>query len=453
MQGITCNEEIFRLATRVAGKCVRQQCGQVRHLSGIPKERVSRSATSLNSKSSKCSFQQVRNFRPTTPVRAPDYYETLGVSRGASKEEIKKAFYKAAKQYHPDANKNDPNAQKKFAECSQAYEVLSDEEKKQTYDAHGHEAYTEAASGGGAPGGGPFGGHGGFRNAEDFLRNFGFGDIFGNMGMGGMGGMGADQGGDIQMQLSIDFLEAVEGTEKEVTYPCSVSCDTCDGSGAKPGTKKTKCRQCNGRGSEKASDGVFQFNIPCRACKGQGETISNPCGTCKGKGHVKGSRTKSVRIPAGVDNGTTVRLQGQGQAGGPGQRPGHLFIQLRVSDHELFKRDNFDIHTNVPITVTQAILGATIRVPTLTGEVELKVPAGTQPDAKHLLRGKGVQMQGQPAGHQYVHMKISIPKSTTPRQKEILEEYEKLEKERETNEPFWSRAIHRWREYIKNKKN
>lgn len=432
---------------RVARACARHHhataCGGRRVHSGFSRGRAARYVLQ---EPIKCAYQQTRSFHASTPSRADkDYYELLGVPKTASQDEIKKAFYKAAKKYHPDANKEDPNAQKKFAEVSGAYEVLSDEQKRQVYDAQGHEAYTEQAQGGGGhPGAGgfPFG-----HSTEEILRHFGFGgDIFG-MGMGSK-----DTGADIQMTLTIDFMEAVDGCEKEVTFASSVPCSTCDGSGAKPGTRKTTCRQCSGRGTETASNGFFAFNTECRACKGSGEIIKDPCTSCKGKGHTRGKKTVKVRIPPGVDKGTNIRLVGQGEAGVAGAKSGNLFIHLNVNEHELFKREGLDIHVNVPITISQAILGSNVRVPTLAGEVEIKVPAGTQPDAKHVLRFKGVRApNSNQYGHQYVHFKVTIPKFVSTRQKELLEEFDKLEKDNPQQEGFWTRAVNRWREHLQRK--
>jgi len=442
MQRTALNEDVIRLVGRVTTQCTRHS----RHACEgrrLHSSRPSRSGPLCKEEAprSGCAYQQTRSFHSSRPSRDSnkDFYELLGVSKSATQPEIKKAFYQAAKKYHPDANKDDPNAQKKFADVSNAYEVLSDEQKRQMYDAQGHEAYTEAAQGGGH-GGHPFGGH----SAEEILRHFGFSDMF------NMGG-GRDSGADIQMPLTLEFMEAVEGCEKEVTFTAAVPCTTCDGSGAKPGSKKSVCRQCGGRGTETASNGFFAFNTECRSCKGSGETISNPCSACKGKGQTKGKKTVKVKIPPGVNKGMNIRLAGQGEAGTAGAKPGSLFIHLSVNEHELFKREELDIHVSVPVTLTQAILGATVRVPTLSGEVDIKVPAGTQPEAKHVLRFKGVRApNSNQYGHQYVHFKITIPKYINSRQKELLEEFEKLDKEH-PQEGFWAKAIGRWRDYLKRK--
>jgi len=250
--------------------------------------------------------------------------------------------------------------------------------------------------------------------------------------------------------MQLDFMEAVEGTEKEVTFNANMACSTCDGSGAKPGTRAQTCRQCGGKGTETATNGFFAFSTTCRTCRGKGSTITTPCTACKGKGNVKGRRTVKVKIPPGVDKGTNIRLAGQGEPGESGGRPGNLYINLSVKDHELFKREGMDVHLDVPISIGQAILGATIRVPTLTGEAELKVPPGTQAEDKRVLRSKGIkQVHSSNSGHQYVHFKVIVPKHITAKQKELLEEFEKLgETETKNQEGFWRDAFKRWREYL-----
>eukprot|EP01132_Coremiostelium_polycephalum_P003676 gene3676-4579_t len=398
-----------------------------------------------------------RFFRATSPPldEKRDYYDVLGIPRNATKQQIKQAFYGLAKKFHPDANKEDPNASKKFTEINNAYNVLSDENKRAMYDAHGHQGAASESYGGGFPGG--FQG-GQEINLEDLFQGFNLEDLFGGGEEGGRGGR-SQNGADVQVNMTIDFMEAVNGCEKEVSFYGGKECETCSGSGAKPGTKPIKCKTCNGTGMEKKNTGFFQMATTCRTCKGQGKTVKDHCTTCKGKGTTQGQRTLNIKIPQGINNGMNIKMAGQGEPPGPrGGRKGNLYVNVTVQEHELFKRQGNDIHLDVPITMVQATMGSTITIPTLTGEVDLKVPPGTQPNEKRVLKGKGIRgVNNMEYGNQYVHFVVSIPKNINEKQKELLNEFENEEKKTcgpldSLTHPvlsFWNKAMKRWSEKFK----
>lgn len=291
-----------------------------------------------------------------------DYYDILGVSKGADKNEIKKKYYQLAKKYHPDTNKDDPDAHKKFAEATEAWEVLGSDEKRQKYDTFGHAGVDP--NGGGGYGGGGFEG-----NFEDIFGDFA--SMFG--GQQRRSPNAPQRGADIQVNISLSFMEAVNGTTRDLNVTANEECGTCNGSGAKPGTSKKKCRTCNGSGVEVIQQGFFAVESPCRRCRGEGYTIESPCGTCRGKGSVKKPKTVEVKIPEGVDQGMNLRLAHQGEPGTKGGPAGHLYVGINVRPDPFFKRRKTDVHVDVPISVAQAVLGGSVVVPTLTGEVELKV--------------------------------------------------------------------------------
>ncbi|KAN0053221.1 hypothetical protein ACTA71_009670 [Dictyostelium dimigraforme] len=415
-----------------------------------------KSKTFLNNKSNNKNNNNKRYFRSSSPTLAEkrDLYEVLGVSRDASKPEIKKAFYALAKKYHPDTNRDDPNAHKTFAEISNAYDVLYDDKKRAVYDTAGHQGATqENMEHGGFPGG--MGGQN--VDFEDLFGSGGFNlnDLFGGGGGGGGGGRKSSVGADMEVNLHLDFMEAVNGCEKDVSFYGGTKCTPCDGSGAKAGTKPQNCKQCGGTGTQTRSNGFFQMATTCRACKGSGKIIKDHCTTCKGKGINQGERTVNIKVPAGINNGTTIKLAGEGEPSKTGRR-GNLFVHITVSEHELFKRQGNDIHLDVPITISQAILGDTVSIPTLSGEVELKVPKGTQPNEKRVLKGKGVRfVNSTEFGSQFVHFVVSIPKNINHKQEELIKEFDQEEKK--NNGPldslshpvlsFWNKAMKRWREY------
>ncbi|MGD6804135.1 molecular chaperone DnaJ [Rossellomorea vietnamensis] len=345
-----------------------------------------------------------------------DYYEVLGVENGASKDEIKKAYRKLSKKYHPDINK-EADANEKFKEISEAYEVLSDEQKRAQYDRFGH---TDPNQGFG--GGGDFGG--GFGGFEDIFNTF-----FG----GGGGGRRRDPnapraGADLQYTMSVTFEEAAFGKETDIEIPKEEECDTCDGSGAKPGTKPETCKHCQGTGQlnveQNTPFGRIVNRRVCHHCHGTGKFIKEKCNTCGGNGKVQKRRKIHVKIPAGIDEGQQLRVSGQGEPGVNGGPPGDLYVVFHVRSHEFFERDGDDIYCEMPITFVQSAMGDEIEVPTLHGKVKLKVPAGTQTGTKFRLRGKGVpNVRGYGTGDQHIRVKVVTPTKLTDKQKELLREF------------------------------
>ncbi|MBP7830969.1 MAG: molecular chaperone DnaJ [Kiritimatiellae bacterium] len=354
------------------------------------------------------------------PPAKRDYYEVLGVARGASADEIKKAYRKLAVQFHPDKNPGNVEAEEQFKEISEAYEILSDPEKRPRYDQFGHRAF-----GPGAGGGFGFGGI----DLEEALRTFmgafgGGGSIFDNFFGGGRGRAeagGAERGNDLRFDLEIDFEEAVLGSERELTLPILQECGACKGTGAAPGSKRETCRRCNGMGVTVASNGFFQIRQTCPACGGTGETVSQPCRECRGEGRVKGRSALSLKIPAGVETGSRLRLAGKGEGGVRGGAPGDLYVVLHVKPHELFQRRDEDIFVEWPIPYDVAALGGEVEVPTLHGYVPLKIPAGTQSGTLFRLKGKGVTgghlLRG---GDQHVRVVIEPPARLSGKQKDLL---------------------------------
>jgi len=351
-------------------------------------------------------------------MQSDDFYEVLGVSRDATAAEIKKQYYKLAKKLHPDQNSSDPQAGAKFAKLQNAYEVLSDDKRRAQYDQFGAEG---ANMEGGFPGGVGF-------DAEDLLSQM-FGGGFRNAARGGAANA-VRRGAAIHTQVSIPFMDAVNGTTRHVTVYANASCDSCDGTGSKDKSKPTTCKACRGSGQQTVQRGFFAMSTPCNVCNGEGMTVPNPCKDCRGSGVKRKSKTIEVAIPAGVDNDVNVRLQGQGDAGERGGPAGHVFVQIKVEPDPFFERDGADVHVKVPVSVSQCALGATVSIPTLKGEVDLKVPAGSQPGDQLLLRGRGIKkLNSTSHGNQYVHLNLVIPKKLTERQKTL---YEDLKKEEES---------------------
>lgn len=344
-----------------------------------------------------------------------DYYEILGLTKSASADEIKKAYRKLSKKYHPDINKEE-GADAKFKELAEAYEVLSDPQKKARYDQYGHQDPNAGFGGGGAGGG--FGG---------------FEDIFSSFFGGGGGGRRRDpnaprKGDDLQYSMTINFDEAVFGAEKEIEIPREEICDTCTGTGAKPGTSKTTCTHCHGTGQvEEAVNTPFGQMVnrrTCNVCKGSGSIIKEKCTTCHGAGKVTKRKKIKVTIPAGIDDGQQLRVSGQGEAGFNGGPTGDLYIVFRVRPSDKFERDGDDIYYELNITFAQAALGDEIDIPTVNGKVSMKIPSGTQSGARHRLKGKGIKnVQGYGIGDQYVIIKVVTPKKMTDKQKELLREF------------------------------
>lgn len=383
-----------------------------------------------------------RGFHSSSPHRDKDYYDILGVSKGASKAEIKKAYHKAALKYHPDRNKGDKEAESKFADVNNAYEVLKDDKKRQMYDQFGSAAFDGQAAAGGGPGG-----PGGIPDIEEILEMMGMG----GMGGGGMGGpRGARAaardrtGADVEIRETISFMDAVHGCTRSVSYRALVPCKTCDGKGTHTGETES-CPVCGGSGVETINTGFFPIAQTCRKCKGDGVIIKDPCNTCGGSGVVRQKKTVEVKIPAGVDAGTYVRIVGGGDAGERGAPSGNLLINLAVQSDATFRREGSNVHVNVPLTVSQAVLGATVSVPTLDQEsVKIKVPPGTQPGEKRVLRGKGIkELQGSQKGNLYIHFRVVIPSSISDAQRTHMEEFAK--EESEENDSFLSKIKNFWK--------
>ena len=346
-----------------------------------------------------------------------DFYETLGVARGADERELKSAFRKLAMQFHPDRNPGDEACEHKFKEINEAYECLKDPQKRAAYDRFGHAAFENGGMGGGGQGFGS----GGFADI--------FEDIFGEMmGRQRRSSGGRERGADLRYNMEISLEEAFTGKTAQVHVPASVSCDECSGTGAKPGTQPVTCTMCSGSGRVRAAQGFFSIERTCPQCQGRGQTIANPCGKCSGQGRVTEERSLSVNIPAGIEDGTRIRLAGEGEAGYRGGPAGDLYIFLSVKPHELFQRDGADLFCKAPISMTTAALGGSFEVTTLDGsQTRVKVPEGTQNGKQFRLRGKGMPVLRQPAvGDLYIQVAIETPQNLTRRQRELLEEFEKI---------------------------
>lgn len=342
-----------------------------------------------------------------------DYYDVLGVEKGASEQDIKKAYRRVAMKFHPDRNPDDKDADHKFKEATEAYEVLSDKERRQAYDQFGHAGVDPQMGGGG----------GGFQGGS-FSDIFGdvFGDIFG--GGGGGRRQGPQRGSDLRYTLDISLEEAVRGTTTEIRVPSLQHCGTCDGSGAKPGTSPVTCGSCGGSGQVRMQQGFFQVQQTCPKCRGKGKTISDPCMECHGQGLVEKTKTLSVKVPPGVDTGDRIRLTGEGEAGPNGGPNGDLFVQISVRQHPLFERDGRNLYCEVPINFVDAALGGELEVPTLDGRVKLKIPAETQTGKLFRLRGKGVQpVRGGPMGDLLCRAVVETPVNLSSKQKQLLEEF------------------------------
>ncbi|WP_298575423.1 molecular chaperone DnaJ [uncultured Luteimonas sp.] len=342
-----------------------------------------------------------------------DYYEVLGVARSASEEDLKKAYRRCAMKHHPDRNPGDKAAEAAFKECKEAYEVLSDGGKRRMYDQHGHAAFEHGMGGGNA---GP-----GFGGAD--MGDI-FGDIFGNIFGGGAAGRGPRRGADVGYVMELDLEEAVSGVEKRIEIPTLAECEDCDGSGSADRKLET-CGTCNGRGQVRFQRGIFSMQQPCPHCHGRGQTIANPCQSCHGNGRIEDEKVLSVKVPAGVDSGDRIRLSGEGEAGPAGAPPGDLYVEVRVRAHAIFERDGDDLHCEVPIRFSQAALGDTVRVPTLGGDAEIRIPAETQTGKVFRLRDKGVKsVRSRAPGDLYCKVVVETPVNLTSEQRELLEQFE-----------------------------
>lgn len=374
-----------------------------------------------------------------------DYYDVLGVSKGASADELKKAFRRKAKELHPDSNRDNPNAEAQFKEANEAYDVLKDPDKKAAYDRYGHAAFEGGMGGGGHPGG-----QGDFASAFSDV----FEDLFGDF-MGGQRGGGrqrASRGSDLRYNLRVTLEEAYSGLQKAISVPTSVSCGSCSGTGAEGGSEPSTCPTCSGMGKVRAQQGFFTVERTCPTCSGMGRIIKNPCKTCAGSGREQKNRSLSVNIPAGVETGTRIRLAGEGEAGLRGGPTGDLYIFVEVQDHELFQRDGMDLFCSVPVSMTTAAMGGDVEVPTIDGgRSRVKVPAGSQSGRQMRLRHKGMPaLRGGGSGDMFIELAVETPVNLTSKQKELLREFEKLSEENNPNQSNFFSSVKSFWDGMKN---
>ena len=367
-----------------------------------------------------------------------DYYETLGVAKSADEKELKSAFRKLAMQFHPDKNPGDADAEHRFKEIGEAYETLKDPQKRAAYDRFGHAAFEN----GGMNGGGGFGGAGGFADI--------FEDIFGEMMGGGRQRRsgGRERGADLRYNMEITLEEAYAGKTAQIRVPTSITCDECSGSGAKPGTQPVTCSLCSGSGRVRAAQGFFSIERTCPTCHGRGQIIKDPCPKCSGQGRMTEERALSVNITAGIEDGTRIRLTGEGEAGLRGGPAGDLYIFLSLKPHEFFQRDGADLYCKVPISMTTAALGGQFEVATLDGtQTRVKIPDGTQNAKQFRLKGKGMPVLRQPAmGDLYIQIAIETPQNLNKRQRELLEEFDRISSQ--DNSPQSSGFFARMKEFF-----
>ncbi len=370
-----------------------------------------------------------------------DYYEVLGVPKDADDQVLKKAFRKLALQFHPDRNPGDTAAEAKFKEVSEAYDVLSDGQKRAAYDRFGHEGMRGA------------GFNPGFGGAEDIFSHFSdiFSDLFGGGGGGmgggrGRGGPRVRRGADLEYVLRLDFMDAIRGTEQDIEFPRHVSCQPCTGSGAKAGTGKKTCGTCRGTGQVVQQQLFIHIRTACPACGGQGQVIEQPCPACEGKGRNRESQKLSVTIPAGVDSGMQLRLGGKGDEGDPGAPAGDLYVTLRVREHEFFKRDGYDVYCTVPMTYAQACLGSDIEIPTVYGTETLSVPRGTPSGKVFNLRGDGIRHvnASNRQGDQKVQVVVQVPKDLSKEEEELLRQLAELQDAKVSDKGFWRDLVDRF---------
>ncbi len=357
-----------------------------------------------------------------------DFYEVLGIAKGASADEIKKAYRTKAKELHPDRNQDNPDAESQFKEVNEAYDVLKDADKKAAYDRYGHAAFE-----GGMGGGGPRGGYaqGDFASAFSDVFEDLFGDFMGGRGPGGGGRSRAQRGSDLRYNLRISLEEAYKGAQKTITVPGSSQCTSCNGTGAEGGAEPQSCPTCSGLGKVRAQNGFFTVERTCPTCAGAGQVVKNPCRSCHGTGRVEKERTLSVNIPAGVETGTRIRLAGEGEAGMRGGPAGDLYIFIEVREHAIFQRDGISLYCHVPVSMASAALGGEVEVPTIDGgRSRVKIPAGSQSGRQMRLRGKGMPaLRGGAVGDMVIELAVETPVNLTARQKELLREFEKIEAE------------------------
>jgi len=345
----------------------------------------------------------------------PDYYKTLGIEKNSSESEIKKAYRKKAMKYHPDRNPDDKNSENKFKEAKEAYEILSDPQKRNTYDQFGHAGINSQGGMGG-----------GFNSGDSFNDVFGdmFGDIFGGR-RGGSQQNQSQRGSDLRYELTLDLEQAVFGDKVNIDIPSLSTCEPCNGSGAKPGTSPTTCQQCDGRGNVRVQQGFFTLQQTCPQCRGAGQTINDPCQSCSGQGRIQKQRTISIKIPAGVDQSDRVRLSNEGEAGIRGGSSGDLFVDITIREHQIFQREGSNLFCEVPTRFSTAVLGGVLKVPTIDGAVNLTIPEETQSGKVFRLKGKGIKSyRDRSIGDLYCTVQIETPVSLNKKQKELLEESE-----------------------------
>ena len=366
-----------------------------------------------------------------------DFYDVLGISKSASKDDIKASYRKLAKQYHPDLNKA-PDAEKKFKEVQEAYDILFDEQKRAAYDQFGHAAFDQQGGGGNPFQGGGFGGFSGFQDVD-------LGDVFGSFFGGGQRRSrqpsGPQRGADTQMRLRIDFMDAINGKKLTIPIQYDESCLTCAGSGARSSSDLETCRQCNGSGRQRVRQrtilGMMETEAVCDNCQGRGKKIKATCATCQGKGYNRTKTDIEVNIPAGINTGQQIRISGKGERGDLGGPNGDLYLDISINKHPHFNREGNDIHLEIPISFVDATLGVTLDIPTVYGDVSLMIPAGTQPDKVLKVKGKGVKdLRGQAPGDQYIHLKIETPTNLSKKQKDLLESFRSDEQQETSFKKF-----------------
>lgn len=349
-----------------------------------------------------------------------DYYEILGVSRSASEQELKSAYRRLAHQHHPDKNQGDATAEEKFKEAAEAYGILSDPDQRSRYDRFGHAGVSSAAGNWGAPG---------FGGIEDILGDlFGFGDVFGAGGRSGSRRSGQQRGADLRYDLEITLEQAATGMTAQLRIPKLETCESCSGAGTAPGTRPETCQTCNGAGQVRFQQGFFSVSRTCGSCRGAGQIITSPCDKCRGQGRVEREKQIEVKIPAGVETGSRLRMHAEGESGAYGGQPGDLYVVIHVAEHELFERQGNNLYASVPITFAQAALGAEVKVTTLNGEDNLKVPAGTQTGTVFRVRGQGMPvLGGRGRGDLFVSVSVVTPTMLTREQRKLLEQLERIE--------------------------
>lgn len=374
-----------------------------------------------------------------------DFYEVLGAARGASADELKKAYRTKAKELHPDRNSDNPNAEAQFKEINEAYDVLKDADKKAAYDRYGHAAFEGGM--GGARGGHPGGGNGDFASAFSDVFEDLFGDFMGGGGRGGGNRARAQRGSDLRYNMRVTLEEAFKGVQKTINVPASVACEPCKGTGAEGGAEPVTCPTCSGMGKVRAQQGFFTVERTCPTCNGMGQIVKNPCKVCGGAGRTEKERALSVNIPAGVETGTRIRLAGEGEAGLRGGPTGDLYIFIEVKEHVLFQRDGVHLFCRVPVSMPTAAMGGEVEVPTIDGgSSRVKVPAGSQTGKQMRLRAKGMPaLRGGGHGDMLIELAVETPVNLTSRQKELLREFEKLSEENNPEgKTFFSKVKSFW---------